>query len=367
MSNISGEPGRDSELQLLLQLISAELDGEASDSEIMQLRQLQDRYPGESRLFRSRCESLGTRLRLIPVQAAVLRVSPGESKPGAALVVHPSAVRIGRWGIPATFGAAAAAVVAFVVVSLNSVKSSNESALVADSSGSSEMLPPAAPEANAWMSPAAPSARSPQPSDGASGAAMAKTESDVATLHKTAFGELPTADKWRVLVVRMQTGDIAGIKGEVADLLERHGLKMSPSQAATMPEWLGVCIPSTLPMQRELLADVQEKFMAQAQELDPAGIMRFSREEIVHLVTESLNSPTQTELRGGELFVASLPESSEAPGSLVQGKRKAVATAGNGTEDPASGDGGSDRQSATLLVFEFRQGGAEGGLRRIVQ
>lgn len=365
MSNISGHPSRDSDLQLLLNLVSAEIDGELADDEVAQLRTLQERYPGESQVFRSRCETLRIHLQRMPVRAANLRLSLGESIPGTATVVRSGTGRIRRWGLPAAFGATAAVIAMVMLLPMINVVPPNQTAGTADGSGAYPKFAPDAPSAavgNRYLpEPAGPMPGAP------AGAAAASAVSGAPAFPERPAGEFPTADNWRILVVRLQEQDSPGIRQEVAAVLERHGLRMSLSRAASMPEWLGVCIPSTLPVQSELLADVQEQFMAEAPEMDPAEIMRFSREEILRVVQESLKSPTQAELSGGELFVASRSEMAQAKTSELPGKPSVSESGGGGAEDLsrlAAGEGG---QFATLLVFEFRQGGSGGGLRRIVQ
>ena len=349
MSSHSDPSSRKSEIELLQQLVSAALDGELTDTEVEQLRDLQARYPGEHEDFRARCEVLGAGLRRIPVRATVLSLSLGESTPGTAVVVRSGTGRIRRWGLPSAIGVAAAGLSVALLGLMISVVPDQQGAVMTDLPGPPPMPANAGAglptDSSRWMEGPPPVAApmSAAPMSAASMSAAPGAPLGAAAEPQSTPGEFLSAGDWQVVVVRLQTEDAAGVRQELAGVLERHGLKMSVSRAAAMPQWLGVCIPPTLASQDDLLADVQKQFKVDTPELDPAEIMRFSRDEILQLVRQSLEFPTKAEeLNGGELVLAS-----------------------QGEEGLARSVGSSEGKAATLLVFEFRQAGAEDGVRRI--
>jgi hypothetical protein len=133
------------------------------------------------------------------------------------------------------------------------------------------------------------------------------------------------------------------VQEELAAVLKRHGLTLSGGRVGGMPEWMGVCLPVSLQAEGAILHDVRQQFHSEAPELDPAEIMRFSRQEILQLVQRSLESPASGEMGGGEVLVA--------------------VSAGAAAE--SAGGAGDASAEATLLVLEFSGAGGTGEQRRI--
>jgi hypothetical protein len=142
---------------------------------------------------------------------------------------------------------------------------------------------------------------------------------------------------WQVVVVKVRRGSPEDVLKELRQVLSRHGLQLARSQPSTMPDWLGVYLPASIPHRENLLTEVQQGLATEAPEWDPAEIMRSSRESILRAVRQSLSSPSRNELAGGEVLVAVSPATEKA----------------------------SNDQPAMLVVFEFSREDGAGGRRQI--
>lgn len=350
MSTSRNLPGRESEIEELEQLVSAELDGELQAEELAKLQNLRGRYPEESQVFRARIEHLGASLRRIPVRSSgkATECQPTVALRGSAADL---AGRAGRQSLRMSIAVSAAIVLAATLVLMVNVAPKNAERSVA----SSESVPapsaaeslsmesavdfpmPAAP-AVAPAAAAAPGMRAADPGLGSAGFSAASS----AAASESAPPALLTGRDWRVVVLRLRTADVSQVQKELAAVLQRHGLTLSGTRVGGMPEWMGVCLPVSHPAEGALLDDVRQQFQSEAPELDPAEIMRFSREEILQLVQRSLESPAGGEPEGGEVLVA--------------------VSAGTATQSAVPSEGA---RAGTLLVLEFSGAGGAGGQRRI--
>ncbi|MFM7058510.1 MAG: hypothetical protein ACKO2P_16475 [Planctomycetota bacterium] len=308
MSSAPENPTVHPEDILLFSLISAEFDGELTSAELADLRLLEQRLPEQANAFRVRCARLRDNLQQLPIAPARLPVLiPAVSRPrqtGFTLLRTTSLI-------------ATCLTCGLVMVLLFrplSPRTATNDRVVALTDA------PAAPRfAPAPATAAAPSARM----AGDRAAAPMASAAPLATAPSAAPPDaMPaTSDQpklllsehdWQVVVVRVRHGSPDDVLTEVRQVLARHGLQLARSQPASMPDWLGVCLPASIPHREELLTEVQQGLTADAPEWDPAEIMRSSRESILQAVRQSLASPSRDELVGGEVLVAVSPAAAKA-------------------------------------------------------
>jgi hypothetical protein len=217
-------------------------------------------------------------------------------------------------------------------------------------------------------------AGAPAPAPGAPGGfaaarpAAAEEKSDVAANSVLRSTDKPiqtllTEQDWNVVVVRVRSGSPEDVLKELRSLLSRHGLELARSQPTTMPEWLGVFLPASIPARQKLLDEVQQSLTVDPPEWDPAEIMRSSRESILAAVRQSLSSPTRSELIRGELFVAVSPQSVKAPAAMAGTRdedQPSISRTASLPESTQPKDPGT-----MLLVFQFAEDGGPVGPRKV--
>ncbi len=345
----------------LFLLISAEIDGELTPAEATELRLLESRFPEQSRVFRNKCDQLRSNLQKLPVAVVRVPVSyPAKysfrrtASVAATLLVcglllmlllRPLQPKIPADGVPA----------------MASGLPERGPSAVADrfvaSSSPDDVLPALQMAAAAAPAPAAAggfAAASSAP-EAAAGSVLRSTDEPIQTLL--------TERDWNVVVVRVRSGRPDEVLKELRSLLSRHGLELARSQPTTMPEWLGVFLPASIPARQRLLDEVQQSLTVDPPEWDPAEIMRSSRESILAAVRQSLTSPTHSELIRGELFVAVSPQ--------VQGEPAALAKTRDGSAPTISQTATAARSSqpkdpgTMLLVFQFSPDGGPVGPRKV--
>jgi hypothetical protein len=210
---------------------------------------------------------------------------------------------------------------------------------------------------------------------------------------------LVDAADWKVVVVKVGSHGRGEIVDKVGIVLGRYGLELEQSGPEATGGWLGVVLTPRLGSHRELIQDVEVAVGAPV-EWDPAEVLSSTREQIIAAVRQSLKSPTESELKRGEIFVAvtsqskgylaeSRKESAQPQESLIAGnapvgvagvKADSAGSAeavqgriGAGVVNSAPGYSGSggelSSQKVTLVVFEF--GDSEknvpggGGIRKV--
>ena len=364
MSSVADSSPSNPSVSALFLLISAEIDGDLTPAEATELRLLESRFPEESRVFRSKCVRLRSNLQKLPVVSAPVPFS------------RPSGFSFRR---TASVAATLVACGLLMVLLLRPLQRGRPAdGLVAAAPGSRGIVPSAATDGYVAGFPGDVSlpmaaAGAPAPAPGAPGGfaaarpAAAEEKSDA-----TANSELRSIDNpiqtllteqdWNVVVVRVRSGSPEDVLKELRSLLSRHGLELARSQPTTMPEWLGVFLPASIPARQKLLEEVQQSLTVDPPEWDPAEIMRSSRESILAAVRRSLTSPTRSELIRGELFVAVSPQSAGEPSALAK-----VRDAGSEVASQAAIGRISQPQDpgTMLLVFQFPEGGGEIGARRV--
>ena len=210
---------------------------------------------------------------------------------------------------------------------------------------------------------------------------------------------LVDAAEWKVVVVKVGSHGRGEIVDKVGIVLSRYGLELEQSGPESTEGWLGVVLTPRLGSHRELIQEVEVAVGAPV-EWDPAEVLSSTREQIIAAVRQSLKSPTESELKRGEIFVAVTSqskgdlaetgkESAQPQESLIAGKAPvgvagvkadSAGSAGSVEERIGAGvvnstlrDSGSGveplTQKVTLVVFEFGDpeknvpGG--GGIRKV--
>jgi len=369
---------------LLFSLISAEFDGELSPSEVEELRKLERLFPDRANAYRVQCAQLREKLQQLPVIPSQLQwdilaaqcrpmsqastSTPLESSPPIPLLESP------RPRMRHVMAVATTLIVCVVCAILLRPPFPDQSAADRTSFLTDSPFPPASPDAaaTATMQVPAPAAAAASPAAVATASPAASAEAS-----SPAIGELQpllTESEWQVVVVRVRRGGPEDVLKELREVLARHGLTLARSQPVTTPEWLGVFLPATIPQQKSLLDEVQQGLVVDAPEWDPAEIMRSSRDSILRAVRQSLESPTRSELSGGEVFVAVSPAISDVEPVLAKSLDAAARQMGGAPASVAAGGLAGERQapgpkkprsSALLLVFEFSPEAGGAGQRQI--
>lgn len=207
---------------------------------------------------------------------------------------------------------------------------------------------------------------------------------------------LVDAAEWKVVVVKVGSHGRSEVVEKVGIVLGRYGLELEQSGPEATGGWLGVVLTPRLGSHRELIQEVEVAVGAPV-EWDPAEVLSSTREQIIAAVRQSLKSPTESELRRGEIFVAvtaqskgDLAESRKEPAQpqelLIAGKAPvgvagAKADSAGAVEERIgagvvnstprhSGSGGElSSQEVTLVVFEFgdpeKNVPGDGGIRKV--
>lgn len=369
MSSVADSSPSNPSVSALFLLISAEIDGDLTPAEATELRLLESRFPEESRVFRSKCVRLRSNLQKLPVVSAPVPFS------------RPSGFSFRR---TASVAATLVACGLLMVILLRPLQRGRPAdGLVAAAPGSRGIVPSAATDGyvagfpgdvSLPMAAAGAPAPAPAPAPGAPGGfaaarpAAAEEKSDAAARSELRSIDNPiqtllTEQDWNVVVVRVRSGSPEDVLKELRSLLSRHGLELARSQPTTMPEWLGVFLPASIPARQKLLEEVQQSLTVDPPEWDPAEIMRSSRESILAAVRRSLTSPTRSELIRGELFVAVSPQSAEAPAAMAGTRdedQPSISRTASLPESTQPKDPGT-----MLLVFQFPEDGGPVGPRKV--
>lgn len=365
MSSVADSSPLNPSVSALFLLISAEIDGDLTPAEATELRLLESRFPEESRVFRSKCVRLRSNLQKLPVVSARVQVSrPSGFSFRRTASVAATLVACGLLMVlllrPLQRGRPVDGVVTAAPASPEIVPSASADGFVAAFPGDVALpmaaagAPAPAPGAPGGFAAARPAAAE-EKSDVAANSVLRSTDKPIQTLL--------TEQDWNVVVVRVRSGSPEDVLKELRSLLSRHGLELARSQPTTMPEWLGVFLPASIPARQKLLDEVQQSLTVDPPEWDPAEIMRSSRESILAAVRQSLSSPTRSELIRGELFVAVSPQSVKAPAAMAGTRdedQPSISRTASLPESTQPKDPGT-----MLLVFQFAEDGGPVGPRKV--
>ncbi|MEI7701224.1 MAG: hypothetical protein WCK86_15600, partial [Planctomycetia bacterium] len=176
--------------------------------------------------------------------------------------------------------------------------------------------------------------------------------------------------------------DRSEVVDKVGMVLGRYGLELEQSGSEAAAGWLGVVLTPRVVAHQELIRDVEVAVGGAPVEWDPAEVLSSTREQIIAAVRQSLKSPTESELKRGEIFVAVTVPSKNvlAAGGKESGRQLESLSAGDASTSVAGaksdssgvigehvtaevvdsarksgGPGGKDLylQGVTLVVFEF--------------
>jgi len=193
---------------------------------------------------------------------------------------------------------------------------------------------------------------------------------------------LVDAAEWKVVVVKVGSHDRSEVVDKVGIVLGRHGLELEQSGSEAAAGWVGLVLTPRVGAHQTLIRDVEIAVGGAPVEWDPAEVLSSTREQIIAAVRQSLKSPTESELKRGEIFVAvKVPSKNvHTAGGKESGRHQKSFSAGDASTSVAgaksdssgvigehvaagsvdssrksAGPRGDDlfRQSVTLVVFEF--------------
>jgi hypothetical protein len=233
--------------------------------------------------------------------------------------------------------------------------------------------PPSAPMAAAAPIRAAESKAAATPDSEESAVASSSAASDVAT--STAPGEAPvdpflrTSD-WDVVVLEVSSSDRSVAMKQIEAFMQKHGFSMNEHRdevKTESPDWLGVILTSAPAVPQQMTDDAVSQGIVDDVEWDPRTIAETSREDLIDAVRRSLQTPTESELIHGRVYVAVPRNNSEADrrtNDLAGTASEVLADPTGGglakTEGAPAGSGRMVRSPSlqnarpVLLVFRFR-------------
>jgi hypothetical protein len=394
-----------SQLQQLLELLSAQHDGQLSAAEQQQLQQLAAQYPQQARQFQDACHGLSRDLRRLPQRSLPGPIFSAAAEDQVPWLVRHADRRGRRWARLAAL-VSTLTVLGLLVMFTRNPPSQPDRGVVArqtpafqtDSAAESVQLqravsPQEVPAAAAPVVAAAPPA-------GAVAMSEARMSDPQATAAESLSGFAApaqvspqqvqlladTAD-WKVVLVKVGTVDRSDVKVRVSKVLQQHGLLLADTAPVQMPEWLGVVLSADALLQQSLIQAVSVAVDGQASEWNPGQILSASREEIIAAVRRSLASPTQAELARGEIYVAvrddvsafskaGADQAARAPanrldfynglngaqGTAAAGQGQAAAAATSAADAPAAARSPTASSAqVTLFVFQFAAAAEESG------
>jgi hypothetical protein len=234
--------------------------------------------------------------------------------------------------------------------------------------------PPSAPMAAAVPIRAAESKAAATPDSEESAVASSDAASGVAT--SLASGEaavdpfLRTSD-WDVVVLEVSSSDRSVAMKQIEAFMQKHGFNMNEHRDEVKtgsPDWLGVVLTSAPAVPQQMTDDAVSQGIVDDVEWDPRTIAETSREDLIDAVRRSLQTPTESELIHGRVYVAVPRINSEADhrtDDLAGTASEVLADpTGGGLTKPEGAPAGSGRmvrspslQSSrpVLLVFRFRE------------
>lgn len=357
----------DPQYQQLLELLSAQQDGQLTAAEQQVLQQLSAQYPQQARQFQDALQALSTDLRRLPRRPLPGPIFSAQAENQVPWLVQRTDARGRRWARLTAIVSVLTLAVLLVMFTRNgsdrgdgvlvanldpSRQADSEAATMpADSSAGS------GPAALLESADAAPAAAAPP---AVSAPAMVMADPPLVA----AAAPAPQVDRrqvelladtvdWKVVLVQVGAVDRSDVKERVGKVLQQHGLLLADTAPVQMPEWLGVVLSGDALLQQSLIQAVSVAVGGQASEWNPGQILSASREEIIAAVRRSLSSPTQAELARGEIYVAvrddvsAVAEAGASPLARAAANRVDFYNGLNGAEGTAAAGKGQTAATAT--------------------
>lgn len=367
--------------ETLLQLISADMDGELSAAEKLELQAQEAAHPEKVAAIRQRFTAVQTGLKSLPVaplpgllfQTPKATVPQSARRRGQVAVVSViTAMVLGLMVMVRLLGRTGEPAEGMTMASAGATAERSAAPMVADSRAADSMVigPMAADsktaadeELLAARTNVQAPAMSARQSATASAAAGPGAESPGAHMEQTAaeapngtqrLRELLDAGKWNVVVLRVSEAQHQTAVQKVESVCQEHGLSLTarPVQGNESVERMGFVLTSSEAAEQNAIVAELEKALGVEAVTDPErSLTEMSREEIARIVRQSLESPTQAELFEGDLYIAT-PDHSElvaAAEALLQSDAKQK----NAAAAAAAANHADVANELTLLVLEF--------------
>ena len=387
--------------EILLQLISAEIDGELSPEETRELRKLEAAYPAQAQSVRKQWTALGAGLRGLPVQA-----QPSLIFHATGSVVTPVS-RGGRGGQIAVATVIASMVLGLLIM-LRPPKGESQAPEMArteaapafsegrGSESGAELLADASTmPSNVFMAPsaaasvmesvsgeagtpnteefsnriaakaamnAAPSQfQSPPPMAAAAaagaGAGGPSIPLSIPTDGTARLKRVLESGNWNVVVLRAPEALQQTAVKKIESVCQDHGLTLASrpgsAEAEDSVERFGVVLTSSEAGDQEaIVAELEKALNIEEKSTDLPSLSKMSQPEIAAAVRRSLESPTQSELFQGNIHIAA-PDHSD----LVKAARELLKSdadqkkAAEATDEAPTSPIVSEE--LTLVVIEF--------------
>lgn len=386
--------------ETLLQMISADMDGELSAAEKLELQAWEAANPEKASVIRQRFSSTQADLKSLPIApvTGLLFSAPAAGTPiPVPAAVAPKPKPIGRSGQVAVASVITAMVLGLMIMvrlpgtpedgSAQMAKSMSavaEGAMARETSATPQAAAPmAAPTvaesknvaaadelvaSNVGESGSNPRAMQAKVAAGAASAgagagpglpsaAMAKMAPDSGTgLDQPAsllrLRKLLDGGTWKVVVLRVPEAQHDTAVQEVTSVCQKHGLALTarPMPGNESVERMGFVLTSSEAADQNAIVAELEKALGVQPDADRVrSLSQMSQEEIAKAVRRSLESPTQAELFQGDLYIAA-PDRSDlvaAAEALLQADAKQAKNSEATLETTEVAD------ELTLLVLEF--------------
>lgn len=361
-------------LSIALELVSGDFDGELStdptSTELQQLAAGRGEFPDQTAAFRRDCDRVRGLIASLPVQPVSTVSDSGFSDALASRRRSPS--RRYRFVSIAATAVLALGVMLTVLLVQRFADQSASDVQITDAARlqSEDEMRPMSPR----MATEAPAEAGARPDS----AEEVDRAADVVAGPGVDPMPLAAADHWNVVVLTVTTSDREQAMKQIGAFIDSRGYKMPELPAVSADsEWVGVVLKSAASSeQRELVNEAVGAGVAKSAEWDPRSIASATREELLAAAYRSMQSPTQSELYHGQVFLAvSKPKLLLAESDANQASGGAVGSAarvrGGGAEGnvpsepetladkhepadrplPSNADGASSR--SMLIVFRF--------------
>lgn len=348
--------------EILLQLISAEIDGELSPEETVELRKLEADYPAQAQSLRNRWTAIGSGLRGLPVQAqpslifhatgsVVTPVSRGGRSGQIAVVTVIMSMALGllimlrppKGDSPVPEMARTEAAKGF---SAGGVSESGGS-----ESGAELLADVSAMPSDVLMAPSAAASVM----EGVSGeAGTPNTNPDDGS---TRLKKILESGNWNVVVLRAPEALQQTAVKKIESVCQDHGLTLASrpgsAEAEDSVERFGVVLTSSEAGDQDaIVAELEKALRVEEKSTDLPSLSKMSQPEIAAAVRRSLESPTQSELFQGNIHIAA-PDHSDlvkAARELLKSDADQKKAAEATDEAPISPNVSKE---LTLVVIEF--------------
>ena len=138
-------------------------------------------------------------------------------------------------------------------------------------------------------------------------------DSVVADLTEVELQPLLSSENWNIVVVRVDSKDRAQAMQQIESIANNHGLQLDKSRGSDKADWLGVVLTSAVVDRDDVVNEMEQGLGRVSDGSDSPLIGDVDRRDVVNAVRKSFESPTQSELHHGRIFLA-LPVLDNSPG-----------------------------------------------------